>query len=137
MKPIDLFRQLGLADTDLEVARELVYRSDANITPDTIPLKDFVDTVYKVFVYEKQIGVLENYMISEYFPHLYGEASDEYITNMIGRINLLQVGIPLIDNKHILQFLATLTEHVKVERYTLSKEVLQYLNVLYKEKVIK
>ena len=137
MKPTDLFKQLGLADTQLQSARELVYQTGANITPDTIPLKDFVDTVYKVFVYEKQIGVLENYMISEYFPHLYGKAPDDYITNMIGRINLLQVGIPLIDNKHILQFLATLTEHVKVERYTLSKEVLQYLNVLYKEKVIK
>ena len=137
MKPIDLFRQLGLADTELEVARELVYLSDANITPDTIPLQEFVDTVYKVSVYENQIVILENYMISEYFPHLHGEASDDYISNMTSRLNLIRFGIPLIDNKHILKFLATLTEHVKVERYTLSKEVLQYLNVLYKEKVIK
>jgi hypothetical protein len=137
MKPTDLFKQLGLADSQLQSARELVYQSGANITPNTISLQEFVDTVYKVSVYKNQSVILENYMISEYFPHLCGDASDEYISNMIGRINLLQVGLPLIDNKHILKFLEILTEYVRVERYTLSKEVLQYLNVLYKEKVIK
>jgi len=65
------------------------------------------------------------------------DMSDEYVDKMLDRINMLHKSIQSSDGfSHIHQFLNVLVEHVSTKRTIVPKEVLEYLNKLYKTKGI-
>ena len=66
------------------------------------------------------------------------KASDEYVSNVVERIKKLVDRIPKESNfQHIHHFLSTLENHITTKRTPLPKEILIYLNKLYKTKGIK
>jgi hypothetical protein len=132
---------LGLGDPDMEKAREWVsYNQFKNSVPDILTLEEYIDMIYKKVQNNNakpHIWFSERYMISKYLltdiP-----ADDYYINNVFERIQKLSNQIPKESKfAHIHTFLNTLTEHLTTKRTTLPKEVLAYLNNLYKTKGLK
>lgn len=141
MESSDLFKQLGLGDPDMEKAREWVsYKKFENSVPDILTLSEFIDTVFKKAYSDNvkpHLWFSERYMISHYIANS-DSASDEYVDNMVSKLELIRQRIPS-DNEfqHLHLFLNKLNEYICTTRTLIPKNVLTYLNTLYKTKGIK
>lgn len=141
MNTSDLFKQLGLGDPDMEKAREWVsYNQFVNSVPDILTLEEYIDMIYKKIQNDNakpHLWFSERYMISKYLS-TNEQADDSYIDLVLERIDKLIIKIPKESNfQHIHLFLSKLKEHILTNRTILPKEVLLYLNKLYKTKGLK
>jgi hypothetical protein len=137
----DFFKELGLGDPDMEKAREWVsYNQFKNSVPDILTLEEYIDMIYKKVQSadaRPHLWFSERYMISKYLT-TNESAEDSYVDNVLERIKKLISSIPKESNfSHIHSFLDTLTTHISTKRTILPKEVLVYLNKLYKTKGLK
>jgi hypothetical protein len=137
----DFFKELGLGDPDMEKARQWVsYNQFKNSIPDILTLEEYIYMIYKKIQNsdtKPHLWFSERYMISKYLSTK-ESADDFYVDVMLERIKKLSSLIPKESNfNHIHSFLDTLTEHVSTKRNILPKEVLVYLNKLYKTKGLK
>ena len=89
MNVSELFKELGLGDSDMESAREWVnYRHFSETVPDVLSLSEYVSTVYKKAVTidaKPHQWFSERYMADKYLRSDVGIGSD-YITNLENRI---------------------------------------------------
>jgi hypothetical protein len=137
----DFFKELGLGDPEMEKAREWVsYNQFKNSVPDILSLEEYIDMIYKKVQNDNarpHLWFSERYMISKYLStDILGD--DSYVDNVLERIKKLSSSIPKESNfQHIHSFLDTLTNHISTKRTILPKEVLIYLNKLYKTKGLK
>jgi hypothetical protein len=137
METSEFFKQLGLGDPDMEEAREWVsYTKFENAVPDILTLSEFVDSVLKKTVTDDakpHLWFSERYMISRYLNST-NPASDDYIEQFESRITVLKSKISSDDitYKYIHKFLDILIQEIHTKRMVFSKEVLEYLNELYK-----
>jgi len=141
MKPDELFQQLGHGDAEMKEARDWVsYKKFGDTIPEVLLLDEYVNTVFKkTFSAEQkpQLWFSERYMIELYLQNDI-PASDDYIRKMLARIEILKNDIQTTEAfLHLHQFLKVLTEHISTKRTIVSKDVLEYLNKLYKTKGIK
>jgi len=137
----DFFKELGLGDPDMEKAREWVsYNQFKNSVPDILTLEEYIDMIYKKVQNvdaRPHLWFSERYMISKYLTTK-EPAEDSYVDNVLERIKKLSSSIPKESNfNHIHSFLDTLADHISTKRTILPKEVLVYLNKLYKTKGLK
>ena len=140
MNSNDLFKQLGNGDPEMKNARDWVsYKKFEQSVPTILTLEEFVNTVLKKSIItdaKPQLWFSTRYMVSNYLESD-TDMSDEYIDKMLDRINMLHKSIQSSDGfNHIHQFLNVLVEHVSTKRTVVPKEVLEYLNKLYKTKGI-
>jgi hypothetical protein len=140
----DFFNELGLGDPDMDKAREWVsYRKFANSVPDILTLDEYIDTIYKKVITDNakpHMWFSQRYMVAKYLLQSGSKnnATDEYVTLVNERIKKLKDSIPAGSQfEHIHSFLDVLTEQISINRNILPKEVLVYLNELYKTKGIK
>ena len=136
MNVSELFKELGLGDSDMESAREWVnYRHFSETVPDVLSLSEYVSTVYKKAVTidaKPHQWFSERYMTERYLQSDVGIDSD-YITNLEKRIvKILQNG--KIYELHIEKFLELCLGVVRKSLLALPKEVLMFLNQIYKGK---
>lgn len=137
METSEFFKQLGLGDPDMEKAREWVsYTKFEQAVPDVLTLSEFVNSVLKKTVSDDakpHLWFSERYMISRYLQST-EPASDDYVQQFQDRIDSLKSKVPSdnITYKYIHKFLDILTEEIHTKRMVFSKEVLEYLNELYK-----
>ena len=141
MDTSDFFKELGLGDPDMEKAREWVsYNQFKNSVPDILTLEEYIDMIYKKVQSadaRPHLWFSERYMISKYLT-TNESAEDSYVDNVLERIKKLISSIPKESNfNHIHSFLDTLADHISTKRTILPKEVLVYLNKLYKTKGLK
>ncbi len=141
MNTSDFFKELGLGDPDMEKAREWVsYNQFKNSVPDILTLEEYIDMIYKKVQNvdaRPHLWFSERYMISKYFS-TNEPAEDSYVDNVLERIKKLSSSVPKESNfNHIHSFLDTLADHISTKRTILPKEVLVYLNKLYKTKGLK
>jgi len=140
METSEFFKQLGLGDPDMEEAREWVsYTKFEEAVPDILTLSEFVDTVLKKTVTDNakpHLWFSERYMVSRYLQSN-EPASDDYIEQFNSRIVVLKDKLTSSDDtyNHIHKFLDVLVEQIHTKRMIFSKEVLEYLNQLYKGKM--
>jgi len=140
METSEFFKQLGLGDPDMEEAREWVsYTKFEEAVPDILTLSEFVDTVLKKTVTDNakpHLWFSERYMVSRYLQSN-EPASDDYIEQFNSRIVVLKDKLTSADDtyNHIHKFLDVLVEQIHTKRMIFPKEVLEYLNQLYKGKV--
>lgn len=135
MNPKDFFKELGLGDDELNKAREWVnYKHFSETVPDVLTLNEYVDTVYKQAVTmdaKPHQWFSERYMAERYLQSDIGIDS-EYITNLENRI------IKILDKGnlelHIEKFLELILTTVQKSKLALPKEVLMFLNQIYKGK---
>jgi hypothetical protein len=137
----DFFKELGLGDPDMEKAREWVsYNQFKNSVPDILTLEEYIDMIYKKVQNtdaRPHLWFSERYMISKYLTTK-EPAEDSYVDNVLERIKKLSSSVPKESNfNHLHSFLDTLTDHISTKRTILPKEVLVYLNKLYKTKGLK
>lgn len=144
MNTSDFFNELGLGDPDMDKAREWVsYRKFANSVPDILTLDEYIDTIYKKVITDNakpHMWFSQRYMVAKYLLQSGSKnnATDEYVTLVNERIKKLKDSIPNESQfTHIHSFLDVLTEQISINRNILPKEVLVYLNELYKTKGIK
>ena len=141
MNTSDFFKELGLGDPDMEKAREWVsYNQFKNSVPDILTLEEYIDMIYKKVQNvdaRPHLWFSERYMISKYLTTK-EPAEDSYVDNVLERIKKLSSSVPKESNfNHINSFLDTLADHISTKRTILPKEVLVYLNKLYKTKGLK
>ncbi len=141
MNTSDFFKELGLGDPDMEKAREWVsYNQFKNSVPDILTLEEYIDMIYKKVQNvdaRPHLWFSERYMISKYLTTK-EPAEDSYVDNVLERIKKLSSSVPKESNfNHIHSFLDTLADHISTKRTILPKEVLVYLNKLYKTKGLK
>lgn len=138
METSEFFKQLGLGDPDMEKAREWVsYSKFEEAVPDILTLSEFVDTVLKKSVMDNakpHLWFSERYMVSKYISSNQ-PATDDYIEKFDTKILHLKESIADEPNyEHIHRFIEVLSNEVHTKRNILPKEVLEYLNELYKGK---
>ena len=136
MKASDLFRELGMGDDEMSEARNWVnYKHFSETVPDVLTLSEYVDTIYKRAVTvdaKPHQWFSEKYMTERYLQSNIGIDSD-YITNLEKRIcKILQNG--KIYELHIEKFLELCLGVVRDSLLALPKEVLMFLNQIYKGK---
>jgi|TARA_B100001093_G_scaffold436373_1_gene434754 hypothetical protein len=136
MKASDLFKELGLGDSDMESAREWVnYKHFSETVPDVLTLNEYVDTVYKKTVTmdaKPHTWFSERYMSEKYLQSNVSIGS-EYISDLEKRIvKILQNGKTY--ELHIEKFLELCLGVVRKSELALPKEALVYLNEIYKGK---
>lgn len=136
MKASDLFRELGMGDDEMSEARNWVsYKHFSETVPDVLTLSEYVDTIYKRAVTvdaKPHQWFSEKYMTERYLQSNIGIGSD-YITNLEKRIcKILQNG--KIYELHIEKFLELCLGVVRDSLLALPKEVLMFLNQIYKGK---
>ena len=139
METSEFFKQLGLGDPDMEKAREWVsYSKFEESVPSVLTLSEFVDTVLKHTVKvdaKPHLWFSEKYMIGRYL-HSETPATDEYVEQFNNKIKLLKSKLALhIECEHIQKFLDILIDQIHTTRLVFQREVLEYLNELYKKKV--
>jgi len=136
MNVSELFKELGLGDSDMESASEWVnYRHFSETVPDVLSLSEYVSTVYKKAVTidaKPHQWFSERYMADKYLRSDVGIGSD-YITNLENRI------VKILDKHnsielHIQKFLELCLTDVQKWKLALSKEALLFLNEIYKGK---
>jgi len=136
MNVSELFKELGLGDSDMESAREWVnYRHFSETVPYVLSLSEYVSTVYKKAVTidaKPHQWFSERYMADKYLRSDVGIGSD-YITNLENRI------VKILDKHnsielHIQKFLELCLTDVQKWKLALSKEALLFLNEIYKGK---
>ena len=136
MNVSELFKELGLGDSDMESAREWVnYRHFSETVPDVLSLSEYVSTVYKKAVTidaKPHQWFSERYMADKYLRSDVCIGSD-YITNLENRI------VKILDKHnsielHIQKFLELCLTDVQKWKLALSKEALLFLNEIYKGK---
>ena len=125
----------------MEKAREWVsYNQFKNSVPDILTLEEYIDIIYKKVQSadaRPHLWFSERYMISKYLTTK-EPAEDSYVDNVLERIKKLSSSVPKESNfNHIHSFLDTLADHISTKRTILPKEVLVYLNKLYKTKGLK
>ena len=136
MKASDLFKELGMGDEEMNEARNWVnYKHFSETVPDVLTLSEYVDTIYKRAVTvdaKPHQWFSEKYMTERYLQSNIGIDSD-YITNLEKRIcKILQNG--KIYELHIEKFLELCLGVVRDSLLALPKEVLMFLNQIYKGK---
>jgi|SRR5210317_1686021 hypothetical protein len=136
MKASELFRELGMGDDEMSEARNWVsYKHFSETVPDVLTLSEYVDTIYKRAVTvdaKPHQWFSEKYMTERYLRSDVGIDSD-YITNLEKRIcKILQNG--KIYEIHIEKFLELCLVVVRDSLLALPKEVLMFLNQIYKGK---
>ena len=136
MKASDLFRELGMGDDEMSEARNWVnYKHFSETIPAVLTLSEYVDTVYKHAVTvdaKPHQWFSEKYMTERYLHSDVGIDSD-YVTNLENRIcKILQNG--KIYELHIEKFLELCLGVVRKSLLALPKEVLMFLNQIYKGK---
>jgi hypothetical protein len=136
MKASDLFKELGMGDEEMNEARNWVnYKHFSETVPDILSLSEYVDTVYKHAVTvdaKPHQWFSERYMTERYLQSDVGIDS-AYITNLEKRIvKILQNG--KIYELHIEKFLELCLGVVRKSLLALPKEVLMFLNQIYKGK---
>lgn len=136
MKASDLFKELGLGDSDMESAREWVnYKHFSETVPNVLTLNEYVDTVYKQAVNmdaKPHTWFSERYMAERYLQSNVGIGSD-YITDLEKRI------VKILDKNstleiHLQKFLELIITTVQKSKLALPKEALVFLNQIYKGK---
>jgi len=140
MNSNELFNQLGNGDPEMKNARDWVsYKKFEQSVPSILSLEEFVNTVLKNCITtdaKPQLWFSMRYMVSNYLESS-DNVSDEYVDKMLDRINMLHKSIQSsVEFEHIHQFLNVLVEHISTKRTVVPKEVLKYLNKLYKTKGI-
>jgi hypothetical protein len=136
MNASDLFKELGMGDEEMNEARNWVnYKHFSETVPDVLTLSEYVNTVYKHAVTvdaKPHQWFSEKYMSERYLQSDVGIDSD-YITNLENRIcKILQNG--KIYELHIEKFLELCLGVVRKSLLALPKEVLIFLNQIYKGK---
>ena len=140
MNSNELFNQLGNGDPEMKNARDWVsYKKFEQSVPSILTLEEFVNTVLKKSIItdaKPQLWFSMRYMVSNYLESA-DSISDDYVDKMLDKINMLHKSIQSsAEFEHIHQFLNVLVEHVSTKRTVVPKEVLEYLNKLYKTKGI-
>ena len=136
MKASDLFKELGMGDEEMNEARNWVsYKHFSETVPDILTLSEYVDTVYKHAVTidaKPHQWFSEKYMTERYLQSDVGIDSD-YVTNLETRISkILQNGKSY--ELYIEKFLELCLGVVRKSLLALPKEVLMFLNQIYKGK---
>ena len=136
MKASDLFKELGMGDEEMNEARNWVsYKHFSETVPDILTLSEYVDTVYKHAVTidaKPHQWFSEKYMTERYLQSDVGIDSD-YVTNLENRISkILQNGKSY--ELYIEKFLELCLGVVRKSLLALPKEVLMFLNQIYKGK---
>jgi len=136
MNASDLFKELGMGDEEMNEARNWVnYKHFSKTIPDILSLSEYVNTVYKHAVTvdaKPHQWFSERYMTERYLQSDVGIDSD-YITNLEKRIvKILQNGKTY--ELHIEKFLELCLGVVRKSLLALPKEVLMFLNQIYKGK---
>jgi hypothetical protein len=136
MNASDLFKELGMGDEEMNEARNWVnYKHFSKTIPDILSLSEYVDTVYKHAVTvdaKPHQWFSERYMTERYLQSDVGIDS-EYVTNLENRIcKILQNGKNY--ELHIEKFLELCLGVVRKSLLALPKEVLMFLNQIYKGK---
>ena len=136
MKASDLFKELGMGDEEMNEARNWVsYKHFSETVPDILTLSEYVDTVYKHAVTidaKPHQWFSEKYMTERYLQSDVGIDSD-YVTNLENRIcKILQNGKSY--ELYIEKFLELCLGVVRKSLLALPKEVLMFLNQIYKGK---
>tara|TARA_B100001094_G_C18018355_1_gene713794 strand:- start:67 stop:480 length:414 start_codon:yes stop_codon:yes gene_type:complete len=136
MNASDLFKELGMGDEEMNEARNWVnYKHFSKTIPDILSLSEYVNTVYKHAVTvdaKPHQWFSERYMTERYLQSDVGIDSD-YVTNLENRIcKILQNGKNY--ELHIEKFLELCLGVVRKSLLALPKEVLMFLNQIYKGK---
>ena len=136
MNASDLFKELGMGDEEMNEARNWVnYKHFSETVPDVLTLSEYVNTVYKHAVTvdaKPHQWFSEKYMSERYLQSDVGIDS-EYVTNLENRIcKILQNGKNY--ELHIEKFLELCLGVVRKSLLALPKEVLMFLNQIYKGK---
>tara|TARA_Y100000389_G_scaffold199643_1_gene238433 strand:+ start:2039 stop:2452 length:414 start_codon:yes stop_codon:yes gene_type:complete len=136
MNVSELFKELGLGDSDMESAREWVnYKHFSETVPDVLSLSEYVNTVYKQAVQmdaKPHQWFSERYMTDKYLQSDVVINSD-YVTNLEERIDkIFESGKEF--ELHIQKFLELCLNTTQKYKLALSKETLVFLNEIYKGK---
>jgi len=136
MNASDLFKELGMGDEEMNEARNWVnYKHFSETVPDVLTLSEYVNTVYKHAVTvdaKPHQWFSERYMTERYLQSDVGIDSD-YVTNLENRIcKILRNGKNY--ELHIEKFLELCLGVVRKSLLALPKEVLMFLNQIYKGK---
>ena len=136
MNVSELFKELGLGDSEMESAREWVnYKHFSETVPDVLSLSEYVSTVYKQAVTmdaKPHQWFSERYMTERYLLSDVG-IDDGYVTNLEKRIiKILDKALSL--ELYIQKFLELCLTTVGKSKLALSKEALVFLNEIYKGK---
>lgn len=136
MNASDLFKELGMGDEEMNEARNWVnYKHFSETVPDVLTLSEYVNTVYKHAVTvdaKPHQWFSERYMTERYLQSDVGIDSD-YVTNLENRIcKILRNGKNY--ELHIEKFLELCLGVVRKSLLALPKEVLIFLNQIYKGK---
>jgi len=137
----ELFDQLGWGDPDMEEARKVVeYRNFKSSVPNILLLEEFIDTVYRKAVARNDLQIIwfcERYVKDTYLytneksSEEYRHKTQERLIELSNRVSNMSGG----DYTHLMKFVDVIIGTLYESNKLLTKEVLEYLNKVYKGKV--